>query len=93
MKTTLELPDELGRAMKAQAALEGVKLRVFVEQAVRLRLSKAPGAPRHEEDAGRSARRREAAAWLRRWTTLGEAIERESVDPRPLTDILLEDRR
>lgn len=93
MKTTLELPDDLARAMKAQAALEGMKLRVFMEQAVRLRLSKDPETVRSAPDTARAARRREAAAWLRRWMTLGDAIEKESVDPRPLTDILLEDRR
>ncbi|OQW96120.1 MAG: hypothetical protein BWK77_06350 [Verrucomicrobia bacterium A1] len=93
MKTTIELPDDLARAMKAHAALEGLKLRVFMEQAVRLRLSKDPSGERTRVAAGSPARRREAAAWLRRWTTLGRRIEDCAVDPRPLTDILREERR
>lgn len=45
------------------------------------------------DDPVRAARRREAAAWLRRWMAMGGRIEASSVGPRPMTAILLEDRR
>ena len=34
MKTTLEIPDDLFREMKAAAALRGIKLREFVAEAI-----------------------------------------------------------
>jgi hypothetical protein len=36
IKTTIELPDELYRRAKAQAALDGVKLKDLVEEGLRL---------------------------------------------------------
>jgi hypothetical protein len=39
MRTTVDIPDELFRRIKAQAALEGVSLREVVERALRLVLA------------------------------------------------------
>ena len=39
MKTTIEIPDELFRAAKAKAAMDGVKLKDFVAEGLRLRLA------------------------------------------------------
>lgn len=39
MKTTVEVPDELYRQAKAEAALRGLKLKDLVEQGLRLALS------------------------------------------------------
>ena len=44
MKTTVELPDDLLREAKARAALEGIKLKDLVADALRARLS-APRQP------------------------------------------------
>jgi hypothetical protein len=45
MKTTVELPDELYRRAKAEAALRGRKLKDLIEEGLRLVLDAAP-APR-----------------------------------------------
>ena len=48
MRTTLDLPDELFRALKAQAALEGTTLKDLVEKLMRAGLAahERGGAPR-----------------------------------------------
>jgi hypothetical protein len=47
MRTTIEIPDDLFRKAKAQAALEGVRLRDLIERGLRLALAEpAPSAPR-----------------------------------------------
>ncbi len=38
MKTTLEIPDDLFREAKAMAVLEGIKLKDFVAESLRLRV-------------------------------------------------------
>jgi len=47
MKTTVELPDELARRVKAEAALRGRKLKDLVEEGLRLVLE-SPGGRREE---------------------------------------------
>lgn len=47
MKTTIEVPDELYRRAKSEAALRGVKLRDLVEEGLRLALE----APRKADRA------------------------------------------
>ena len=42
MKTTLDIPDDLFRAAKAKAALEGRKLKDLITEGLRLRMSQAP---------------------------------------------------
>jgi hypothetical protein len=47
MRTTIEIPDDLFRKAKAQAALEGVRLRDLIERGLRLALAEsAPSGPR-----------------------------------------------
>jgi hypothetical protein len=47
MRTTIEIPDDLFRKAKAQAALEGVRLRDVIERGLRLALAQpAPSTPR-----------------------------------------------
>jgi hypothetical protein len=41
MKTTLDLPDELFRSVKARAAQEGISLRAYVAAALREKLGQA----------------------------------------------------
>jgi hypothetical protein len=47
MRTTIDIPDELLRQAKARAALEGVRLRDFIEKGLRLALAtpSMPAAP------------------------------------------------
>jgi hypothetical protein len=46
VKTTLEIPDELFRAAKAKAALEGVKLKDLFAEGLRLRVEQPRGPAR-----------------------------------------------
>ena len=41
MRTTIEIPDDLFRKAKAQAALEGVRLRDVIERGLRLVLAES----------------------------------------------------
>jgi hypothetical protein len=50
MRTTIEIPDDLFRKAKAQAALEGVRLRDVIERGLRLALGQpAPSQPHRIE--------------------------------------------
>jgi hypothetical protein len=57
MKTTIEVPDELYRKAKAEAALRGRKLRDLVEEGLRLVLE-APRKPRRPTLSGLTKRAR-----------------------------------
>jgi len=43
MKTTLELPDELFRSVKARAAQEGISLKEYIASALRQKLGQSSG--------------------------------------------------
>ena len=52
MKTTIEVPDNLYRRAKAEAALRGRKLKDLVEEGLRLVLEAPPGTGRRPTLAG-----------------------------------------
>lgn len=58
MKTTVEVPDELYRRAKAEAALRGRKLRDLVEEGLRLVLESPPSKARSSSLAGLTKRAR-----------------------------------
>lgn len=58
MKTTVEVPDELYRRAKAEAALRGRKLRDLVEEGLRLVLDAPRKAPRRPSLGGLTKRAR-----------------------------------
>lgn len=58
MKTTIEVPDELYRRAKAEAALRGRKLRDLVEEGLRLVLEAPPNARRRSSLAELTKRAR-----------------------------------
>jgi len=58
MKTTVEVPDELYRRAKAEAALRGRKLRDLVEEGLRLVLDAPRKTRRHPSLAGLTKRAR-----------------------------------
>lgn len=58
MKTTVEVPDELYRRAKAEAALRGRKLRDLVEEGLRLVLESSGKARRDPSLAGLTKRAR-----------------------------------
>jgi hypothetical protein len=60
MKTTVEVPDDLHRRAKAEAALSGRKLRDLIEEGLRLVLEAPPKARRRPSLAGLMKRARGA---------------------------------
>jgi hypothetical protein len=80
MKTTLDLPDELFRSVKARAAHEGMSLKEYVAAALWQKLGQAP------ERIGEKPRKRHfgSLAHLRKETRRIERIieqEFETIDP------------
>lgn len=58
MKTTIEVPDELYRRAKAEAALRGRKLKDLIEEGLRLALEASPKTRRPPSLAGLTKRAR-----------------------------------
>lgn len=91
MKTTIEIPDELFRAVKARAALRDVRLKDLIAQLLKNWL--AEGEPRKgQAKEGADQRVRETEAWLKELQTIGRKIHDDAVDSRSLVEILHEDR-
>ncbi|MBU6365454.1 MAG: hypothetical protein KJT01_04535 [Gemmatimonadetes bacterium] len=89
MKTTIELPDELYRRVKAKSALEGKTVR---EVATSLFQQWADGTvARGEVPAPLEARDR-AEAWLAEWERMAAALGRDAPGGG-LVDQFLRDRR
>lgn len=88
MKTTLDLPAELVETLETTATREQRNISDVAREAIQLGLGQ-----RRSKDAGTLESSRGAAeAWLREWQELGARIGAKAVDPRPLVDILAEDR-
>lgn len=98
MRTTMDIPDDLYRSLKARAALEGrtvreVAVNLFREwvgqegevEPVPAPLPSPPAPPAPPTD--------DRQAWLTRWQALGEEMKRQDADPRSAVRILLDDRR
>ena len=62
MKTTIDIPDELYRRVKALSALKGIRIRELTIELYRRWLA--------ETEAGSAAQ--SPAAWLEEWVRLGE---------------------
>jgi hypothetical protein len=84
MKTTVEVPDDLYRQAKAEAALRGRKLRDLIEEGLRLVL----GAP------GKSPRRPNLADLMRRARgTIDSRVPDLASNPKHLAGFGRNDRR
>jgi hypothetical protein len=84
MKTTIEVPDELYRRAKAEAALRGRKLRDLVEEGLRLVLEAPRKARRHSSLAGLMKRAR---------GTIDSGVPDLASDPKHLVGFGRDDRR
>jgi len=87
MKATIDIPDALYRQVKARAALDGRAIRdVTIELYTRwlgdLDAIRPPAAPGDAMDA-----------WLERWQAFGADVRAAAIDPRPVSEIILEERR
>jgi hypothetical protein len=93
MKTTIEVPDELFRKVKAKAALQNVRIKELVTALLERWINERAPAPPGEPDAEARRRVEEMDAWLAEWQRIGTEIEQKSVDPRSMVEILNADRR
>jgi len=96
VKTTIEIPDDLFRAVKARAALENVRIKDLMAGLLRGWLEHGTAALQPGEtgeSAERERRAQEMADWLSEWQSIGRRIEDKSVDPRSMVEILAADRR
>lgn len=87
MKATIDVPDALYRRVKARAALDGRAVRDITIELYERWLGDRD-VPGSETDAPLSG-----AEWLAGWQALGKEIERTSIDPRPLSEIIMSERR
>jgi hypothetical protein len=93
MKATIDIPDALYRQVKARAALDGRAIRdVTIELYTRwlgdLDAIRPPASPGDAMDAVVAM-----DAWLERWQALGADVRAAAIDPRPVSQIILEERR
>lgn len=79
MRTTLDIPDDLYRQVKARAALEGKSIREVTTDLYGRWL------------AGQAESRRGGKEWLARWVKLGDSFAAQPPSPT-LREILEEDR-
>ncbi len=79
MRTTLDIPDDLYRQVKARAALEGKSVREVTTELYGRWL------------AGQADSRHDGEGWLARWVALGESLATLSPSPT-VREILEEDR-
>jgi Arc/MetJ-type ribon-helix-helix transcriptional regulator len=88
MKTTLDLPAELVATLETTATREHRNISEVAREAIQLGLGqrRSTGATRLEDS------RDGAEIWLRDWQELGARIGAKAVNPRPLVEILAEDR-
>lgn len=85
MKATIDVPDALYRRVKARAALDGRAVRdVTIELYERWLVG---------EDGGTIASAAAMDDWLARWKDLGDRVQQASIDPRPLSEIIISERR
>lgn len=89
MKTTVEVPDELMIQVKIEAALRRQKLKDLIPELLRIGLA----AERQKQQPRDEFTEADMDAWLGRMREIGAEIQRKSVDPRNMVQILHDDRR
>jgi hypothetical protein len=87
MKATIDVPDALYRQVKARAALEGRAVREITIELYETWLGD------RAEEVGRVGAQVSGAQWLARWEEIGEEIRQKSIDPRPMSEIIISERR
>jgi len=87
MKATIDVPDALYRQVKARAALEGRAVREVTIELYETWLGD------RAEEGGRVGAQVSSAQWLARWEEIGEEIRQKSIDPRPMSEIIISERR
>jgi hypothetical protein len=87
MKATIDVPDALYRRVKARAALDGRAVReVTIELYEQWLVDRET--PGSDADASLSG-----VEWLAGWQEIGREVQRKSIDPRPLSEIIISERR
>jgi hypothetical protein len=86
MKTTVEIPDDLFRQVKARAALEGLPLRELVTYGLRLALQAPPQAARSHRAAFPLIRATSGSALLTEAETHAALAEMDDEEARRYAD-------
>jgi hypothetical protein len=89
MKATIDVPDGLYRRVKARSALEGRSVRDVTVVLFERWLAEAPDLRAALGDTDPPTA---AAAWLRRWESVGDRIAGLTKDKRTTREILTADR-
>lgn len=92
MKTTVEIPDDLFRAVKARAALQNMRIKDLITQLLARWLTEGD-LERKPETESKAERVQQMEAWLQDLRAVGQKIYERAVDPRSLVEILTEDRK
>ena len=87
VKTTVELPDEILKALEAEARRRSIPTSELIAELVSLALASRT---EHSQKPFTDA---EADAWLAELQAIGASIYSNSVDDRSMVEILLQDRR
>lgn len=87
MKATIDVPDALYRQVKARAAMEGRAIREVTIELYETWLGGRDAA------GGQSGAQLSGAQWLAQWEEIGEEIRQKSIDSRPLSEIIISERR
>jgi len=83
MKTTIDIPDDLYRKVKAKSAIQGRRVRDVTVELFQHWI---------EEKPGRKAKPGSAMAWLDDWIKLGEEAGRNAPPSPSAREILEQDR-
>jgi len=89
MKATIDVPDGLYRRVKARSAMEGRSVREVTVLLFERWLDETPDLAGAIADADRPTA---AAAWLRRWESVGQQVAEGAVDKRTTREVLIADR-
>lgn len=88
MKTTIELPDELSRQVKAAAALRGQSMKEFLTELLSRELSSLP-----QQQVDQSARQKKAASLIEELESLAARIGEKWSGSADAVQVVREQRR
>ena len=93
MKATIDIPDGMYRQVKAHAALQGRAIREVTMELYQRWLEEQGAQADTDGPADAAAGANRASDWLARWDAVGIEVATKAVDGRPLSEIVIDERR
>ena len=93
MKATIDIPDGMYRQVKAHAALQGRAIREVTMELYQRWLEEQGAQVDTDGPADPAAGADRASDWLARWDAVGVEVATKAVDGRPLSEIVIDERR